>query len=285
MRWGIKVALDPTPRQARLLASNAGAARFVFNLGLMHVKSQLNGLTSCGGKGKADWSMPALRRWWNEWKQELAPWWRENSKEAYTSGLQSLANAFANYFAWRDGERGGDRMGWPKPTKQAQDHAEVHVHDRIVRRRRPLWVETAAHRPRALHGERREADRRHPAVAHDHQQAQRALVCEPARRSPRPAAVHHIARPYGSGSGRQTHRHAQRRHHGREPAHVEGEHATATPHPTQAQPSQAGVETGGWKPSMDCRRSPPKSPANAATAWTSSPPCSPPPTVTSASRT
>ena len=114
MRRGIKVALDPTPRQARLLASNAGAARFVFNLGLMHVKSQLNGLTSCEGKGKADWSMPALRRWWNEWKQELAPWWRENSKEAYTSGLQSLANAFANYFAWRDGERGGDRMGWPK---------------------------------------------------------------------------------------------------------------------------------------------------------------------------
>lgn len=114
MLKGIKVTLDPTPRQARLLASNAGAARFVFNLGLMHVKSQLNGLTSCGGKGKADWSMPALRRWWNEWKQELAPWWRENSKEAYTSGLQSLANAFANYFAWRDGERGGDRMGWPK---------------------------------------------------------------------------------------------------------------------------------------------------------------------------
>lgn len=118
MRKGIKVTLDPTPRQARLLASNAGAARFVFNLGLMHVKSQLNGLTSCEGKGKADWSMPALRRWWNEWKQELAPWWRENSKEAYTSGLQSLANAFANYFAWRDGEREGDRMGWPKPRSK-----------------------------------------------------------------------------------------------------------------------------------------------------------------------
>ena len=118
MRKGIKVALDPTPRQARLLASNAGAARFVFNLGLMHVTSQLNGLTSCEGQGKADWSMPALRRWWNEWKQELAPWWRENSKEAYTSGLQSLANAFANYFAWRDGEREGDRMGWPKPRSK-----------------------------------------------------------------------------------------------------------------------------------------------------------------------
>lgn len=118
MRRGIKVALDPTPRQARLLASNAGAARFVFNLGLMHITSQLNGLTSCEGQCKADWSMSALRRWWNEWKQEIAPWWRENSKEAYTSGLQSLANAFSNYFASRDGERKGERMGWPKPRSK-----------------------------------------------------------------------------------------------------------------------------------------------------------------------
>lgn len=114
MRKGIKVRLDPTPRQERLLASNAGAARYVFNLGLMHIKSQLNGNTSCDGQGKADWSMPALRRWWNAWKQEIAPWWRENSKEAYTSGLQSLSDAFSNYFASRDGERKGERMGWPK---------------------------------------------------------------------------------------------------------------------------------------------------------------------------
>ena len=120
MRKGIMVALDPTPRQTGMLASHAGAARFAFNVALMHVKSQLNGNTSCRGRGAADWSMPALRRWWNEWKDEIAPWWRENSKEAYTSGLQSLSDAFSNYFASRDGTRAGRRMGWPKPRRKSK---------------------------------------------------------------------------------------------------------------------------------------------------------------------
>lgn len=120
MREGIKVALDPTPRQLGLLASHAGAARFAFNAGLLHVQSQLCGNTTCQGKGKADWTMPALRRWWNEWKNELAPWWRENSKEAYTSGLQSLADAYSNYFSSRDGKRKGRRMGYPRLRRKSR---------------------------------------------------------------------------------------------------------------------------------------------------------------------
>lgn len=34
----VKVRLDPTPRQERMLMSHAGAARFAFNQGLAHVK-------------------------------------------------------------------------------------------------------------------------------------------------------------------------------------------------------------------------------------------------------
>ena len=83
MRKGIKVALDPTPRQEQALWSHAGAARFAFNIALLHIRSQLSGCTPVQDKGRADWSMPALRRWWNEWKREIAPWWNENSKEAY----------------------------------------------------------------------------------------------------------------------------------------------------------------------------------------------------------
>lgn len=53
----IKIALDPTPRQLRLLCSHAGAARFAYNTGLAHVKNMLeNG-------GLLDWSHYALRRW------------------------------------------------------------------------------------------------------------------------------------------------------------------------------------------------------------------------------
>ena len=37
----VKVRLDPTPRQLRLMASHAGAARFAYNAGLAHVKEAL----------------------------------------------------------------------------------------------------------------------------------------------------------------------------------------------------------------------------------------------------
>jgi hypothetical protein len=30
------------------------------------------------------WSLPVLRREWNSQKEVRAPWWRENSKEAYS---------------------------------------------------------------------------------------------------------------------------------------------------------------------------------------------------------
>lgn len=38
----VKVRLDPTPRQERLMASHAGAARFAYNAGLAHVKEALD---------------------------------------------------------------------------------------------------------------------------------------------------------------------------------------------------------------------------------------------------
>ena len=76
MLEAVKVALDPTPRQERLLESHAGAARFVYNAGLAHVKDMLE-------RGdKPEWSHYALRRWWNQAKNTLAvdettgeTWW------------------------------------------------------------------------------------------------------------------------------------------------------------------------------------------------------------------
>ena len=62
----VKVRLDPTPRQERLMASHAGAARFAYNAGLAHVKEALD-----SGEA-ADWSHYALRRWWNANKDTLA---------------------------------------------------------------------------------------------------------------------------------------------------------------------------------------------------------------------
>ena len=110
----VKVALDPTPAQERLMLSHAGAARFAFNAGLAHVKAALE-----AGE-KLDWSFYSLQHWWNANKDVLAvdsdgvPWWRENSKEAASSGLRALASALSNWSKSRKGKRKGRRVGFPK---------------------------------------------------------------------------------------------------------------------------------------------------------------------------
>ncbi|WP_101621427.1 IS607 family element RNA-guided endonuclease TnpB [Bifidobacterium parmae] len=114
MLEAVKVALDPTPIQERLLSSHAGAARFAYNAGLAHVK------TAIEAGEKPEWSLYALRRWWNANKDTLAvdadgkTWWRENSKESYNSGLGSLADALKNWSKSRKGERRGRRVGFPR---------------------------------------------------------------------------------------------------------------------------------------------------------------------------
>ena len=114
MLEAVKVALDPTPMQERLLLSHAGAARFAFNAGLAHVKEALD-----AGE-KPEWSFYSLVRWWNSSKDTLAvgadgtPWWAENSKEAANTGLRSLAAALSNWSKSRRGERRGRKVGFPK---------------------------------------------------------------------------------------------------------------------------------------------------------------------------
>ena len=111
----VKVRLDPTPRQERLFASHAGAARFAYNAGLAHVKEALD-------SGEyPDLSHYALRRWWNANKDELAVnqttgevWWNQNSKESYSGALRDLAQGFSNWSKSRKGQRKGRRVGFPK---------------------------------------------------------------------------------------------------------------------------------------------------------------------------
>ena len=110
----VKVALDPSPAQERLLLSHAGAARFAFNAGLAHVQEAIEAGV------KPEWSFYSLVRWWNANKDTLAvgddgvPWWAENSKEAANTGLRSLAAALSNWAKSRKGQRKGKRVGFPR---------------------------------------------------------------------------------------------------------------------------------------------------------------------------
>jgi len=106
-----RFALDPSPDQEIALRSHCGAQRFAYNWGLARIKanhSQRKAEASYGLEGDEitpplDWSAYSLRKDWNQVKGEVAPWWSENSKEAYSSGLANLAAALGN---WRDSRKG-----------------------------------------------------------------------------------------------------------------------------------------------------------------------------------
>jgi putative transposase len=129
--------LDPSNAVGAALASHAGAARFSFNWGLAEVESRLVARRvlaalavrqgapvaearswAAGLVGRIPWSLPALRREWNRAKDEVAPWWRENSKEAYSSGLDALSRALKNHFDSGGGGRRGRPVGWPRPKRR-----------------------------------------------------------------------------------------------------------------------------------------------------------------------
>ena len=114
MYEAVKVALDPTPAQERRLLSHAGAARFAFNAALAHVKDAID-----AGE-KPEWSFYSLRKWWNANKDELAVdddgviWWTDNSKEAYSYGIESLAKGLSNWHKSSKGVRKGRKVGFPR---------------------------------------------------------------------------------------------------------------------------------------------------------------------------
>lgn len=112
-------ALDVTPRQRRALASHCGAARVAYNWGLRLVEHRLE-QRHAGLDVEVPWTLPALRREWNRSKDEVAPWWMENSKEAYSSGLDGLARALKNWADSRAGRRSGHPAGFPRPKRKGR---------------------------------------------------------------------------------------------------------------------------------------------------------------------
>lgn len=115
-------ALEPTERQAEQLRSHCGGQRVAFNWGLARVKANLSRRQAERSYGIAEeeltpslnWSAYSLRKAWNQVKAEVAPWWGENSKEAYSSGLANLATALGNWNSSRRGERAGRAVGFPR---------------------------------------------------------------------------------------------------------------------------------------------------------------------------
>ena len=83
-----RFAPDPTSEQETAL-------RYAFDWGLTLVRAVVDqrraessyGLPDAELMPPVNWSAYALRTLWNGVKNDIAPWWAENSKEAYASGL------------------------------------------------------------------------------------------------------------------------------------------------------------------------------------------------------
>jgi putative transposase len=117
-----RFALDPTSSQQRALASAVGGARFAYNWGLELVKGRLD-QRAAGHDVQVPWTLPTLRREWNRAKHQAAPWWADNSKEAYSSGLDGLAQALQNFTDSRNGHRKGRPVGFPRFKRRGRRDA------------------------------------------------------------------------------------------------------------------------------------------------------------------
>ncbi|MFD4432544.1 helix-turn-helix domain-containing protein [Nocardia sp. NPDC058497] len=135
-----RFALDPTPTQQRALRSHAGAARFAHNHMLALVKAVMDQRTAERSYGISDdeltpslgWSLPTLRKTWNTRKAAVAPWWGENSKEAYNTGLDALARGLDNWSKSRTGQRAGKPVGFPR-FKTAWSRRSVRFTTGVIR--------------------------------------------------------------------------------------------------------------------------------------------------------
>ena len=111
--------LDPNNRAASKLSSHCGASRFAYNTMLAYVIWALDARafekrTTGEAKTPVPWNLYSLRKMWNnEVKSWAAPWWKDNSKEAYNSGLDALARALDAFSKSRKGIRKGKRVGFP----------------------------------------------------------------------------------------------------------------------------------------------------------------------------
>jgi putative transposase len=111
------------PERRSLIWSHFGARRFAKNWALAQVKADLDARKKDSSHASISWTLEALRKRWNQVKNEVAPWWAGNSKECYSAGIADALSALSNWSASKHGKRKGRRVGFPRfeSKKRAQN--------------------------------------------------------------------------------------------------------------------------------------------------------------------
>jgi putative transposase len=122
--WRFEVETT-TPAQRPLIAQHFGARRFAYNWALAQVKANLDARAADPMVPALAWSLPAIRRDWNQAKGQVAPWWRQCSKEAYACGIADLVAALRAWSASTHGRRAGKPVGFPRFKARRRDRGRV----------------------------------------------------------------------------------------------------------------------------------------------------------------
>ena len=113
------------PDDPSVVRSHFGARRKAYNWALDRVKADLHAKKTDPTHASVAWNLAALRRRWNQEKADIAPWWAENSKECYSSGIADLVDALGNWSASRNGGRMGRKVGFPRFSSAHKDPGRV----------------------------------------------------------------------------------------------------------------------------------------------------------------
>jgi putative transposase len=111
--------------QRPLIAQHFGARRFAYNWALAQVKANLDMRAADPSVPPLAWTLPALRKAWNQAKVEVAPWWPPCSKEAYGCGIADLVAGLHAWSASKQGRRAGSPVGFPQFKARRRDRNRV----------------------------------------------------------------------------------------------------------------------------------------------------------------
>jgi putative transposase len=126
MARGWRFEVETTSSAQRpLIAQHFGARRFAYNWALAQVKANLDARAADPSVPPLAWTLPTLRKAWNQAKAEVAPWWPCCSKEAYSCGIADLLAALHGWSASKKGRRAGARVGFPRFKARRRDRGRV----------------------------------------------------------------------------------------------------------------------------------------------------------------
>lgn len=111
--------LSPTIEQDAAISSHVGAVRWAYNWAVGYVSENWDAIKKGTETEYVDNSAYSLRKALNAVKDDTAPWWGDNSKEAFATGTANAAKAFKNWNASRQGNRKGKKVGFPKFKKKS----------------------------------------------------------------------------------------------------------------------------------------------------------------------